>query len=149
MRRKQQSGSSLILIELMITIAFFALTMAVFVQAFAMSHQKKEDARNLFEAQRLVSSAAEILEGGGDATEEWSVCFPQMYTGEQGELLAGYDEDWEAAKPKDACWFLIIYREGEKPMEQVHLSVEKPGEEVIYELSLDIYSPEETGGRAE
>lgn len=147
MRGKKQSGASLTLIELMITIAFFALTMAVFVQVFAMSYRKKETARNLFEAQRIVSCAAEVLEG--DDTEEMRVSFPQMYTKAQNKQIAGYDENWKAVDEKDARWFLVISRDGGRPMEEVHLSVGEPGEDAIYELTLDLYIPGEKEGGAE
>ena len=67
MRVRKHSRSGLFLIELMIAIAFFALTTAVFVQAFVKSHEVSRQAEELFQAQKLSSSVAEILGGAGQA----------------------------------------------------------------------------------
>lgn len=52
----------------MIAIAFFAVTAAVFLQAFARADSISRQAEDLFQAQKQVSSVAEILEGAGSAS---------------------------------------------------------------------------------
>ena len=50
----------------MIAIAFFAVTAAVFLQAFARSHSISRQAEELFRAQSMASSVAEILYDAAD-----------------------------------------------------------------------------------
>ena len=68
MRTRKHSRAGLFLIELMIAIAFFAVTAAVFLQAFARADSISRQAEDLFQAQKQVSSVTEILEGAGSAS---------------------------------------------------------------------------------
>lgn len=63
MRRRQHSKAGLFLIEFMIAIAVFSVTAAVFLQAFARSHVISTEAEELFYAQSMASSVAEVLGG--------------------------------------------------------------------------------------
>ena len=65
----------------MIAIAFFAMTTAVFLQAFAKSNAISREAENLFQAQKLCSSVAEILGGADQDAKEQAVATGQN-TGE-------------------------------------------------------------------
>ena len=77
MRIRRHSRSGLFLIELMIAIAFFAMTTAVFLQAFAKSNAISREAENLFQAQKLCSSVAEILGGADQDAKEQAVATGQ------------------------------------------------------------------------
>lgn len=68
MKKRQHSKAGLFLIELMIAIAFFSVTAAVFLQAFASSHTISQEAEELFHAQSMASSVAEVL-GGARGSE--------------------------------------------------------------------------------
>ena len=84
MRIRKHSRSGLFLIELMIAIAFFAMTTAVFLQAFAKSNAISREAENLFQAQKLCSSVAEILGGADQDAKEQAVATGQN-TGDADE----------------------------------------------------------------
>ena len=72
MKKRQHSKAGLFLIELMIVIAFFSVTAAVFLQAFARSHTISQEAEELFHAQSMASSVAEVL-GGARGSETGEV----------------------------------------------------------------------------
>ena len=61
MRERRHTKSGLFLIELMISLLFFVITVAVFLQVFARSRAVSKDAENLYQAQKLAASAAVIL----------------------------------------------------------------------------------------
>lgn len=84
MRIRKHSRSGLFLIELMIAIALFAMTTAVFLQAFAKSNAISREAENLFQAQKLCSSVAEIL-GGADQDDEEQAVATGQNTGDADE----------------------------------------------------------------
>ena len=132
MRIRKQYRSGLFLIELMIAIAFFAMTTAVFLQAFAKSNAISREAENLFQAQKLCSSVAEILGGAdqdakeqavatgqntGDADEsnqydsgqfflqELQQYFPELETAGSGASIY-YDGNWKICRAEDGVYVI-------------------------------------------
>ena len=93
MRRRQHSKAGLFLIEFMIAIAVFSVTAAVFLQAFARSHVISTEAEELFYAQSMASSVAEVLggvRGSGTGMEDSAdVAAP----GEDGSAEGGQEEE--------------------------------------------------------
>lgn len=132
MRIRRHSRSGLFLIELMIAIAFFAMTTAVFLQAFAKSNAISREAENLFQAQKLCSSVAEILGGADQDDEEQAVAtgqntgdadesdqydssqfflqelqqyFPELETAGSGANIY-YDGNWKICRAEDGVYVI-------------------------------------------
>lgn len=132
MRVRKHSRAGLFLIELMIAITFFAVTAAVFLQAFAKANSISRQAEELFQAQKLTASVAEILEGVGSAPvsaagrkdsgadvqvgnlsegenffQELCKYFPRMESTGDGAYMY-YDENWEACEDADGVYVLSV-----------------------------------------
>ena len=156
MRRRQHSRAGLFLIELMIAIAFFAVTAAVFLQAFARSHSISRQAEELFRAQSMASSVAEILYDAADGQEAFlsalSAYFPAARQMETGEGVCVYfDAEWEACAADEGAYVAAVSWQ-EEPVSglwRVEITVdeaEKPADgQYIYRLALKLYDPQEGG----
>ncbi len=147
MRERRHTKSGLFLIELMISILFFAATAAVFLQVFVRSRAVSKDAENLYQAQKLSASVAEILEGSTDFTKDLQDYFPGAFiekeTGNR-YVKIGYNAQWEESSKEDwerAEYRLLVFWEEQDHMAKIMIRVtEKTGEE-IYRLPLQIYQP--------
>lgn len=152
MKVGKHSRSGLFLIELMISIAFFALTMAVFLQAFVKSRQISQQAEELFQAQKLASSIAEIVGGAGNAQKSgsdgldvslqenkeragelflWELqkYFPELESSESGAYIY-YDEDWNICKEPDGVYMLAVSWQRDGQMWNVSIAAQKRKENV-------------------
>lgn len=141
MRERRHSKSGLFLIELMISITVFAMTSAIFLQVFAKSHVVSREAEELFQAQNLASSAAEILEGSRDFSGDLPRYFPGVAVTENRAVL-GYNENWQPTEEK-AKYVLLLDWTKEEGMWVMNIQVTGEGGEKIYSLQLHKYQPEE------
>lgn len=136
MRRRQHSRSGLFLIELTITIAFFAVTAAVFLQAFAKSHTISRQAEELFHAQSMASSVAEVLRGipasgSGEHTQKTvsfsaalSTYFPEAEQAEGRDGARIYcDDDWQVCAPEDGVYVTSVFWEPDGDLWDVNITV--------------------------
>lgn len=163
MRKRQHSKSGLFLIELMITIAFFSVTTAVFLQVFVKSHAISEQADQLFHAQEVASCVAEIMGGtpsdeSDDFVQKLHTCYPALKKASDGVDIY-FDKDWDNCKAslaqyivavswqkQDGMWKIaIIVEENQKGIETAENdSKDKP----IYTLSVQLYDSQTEGGRS-
>lgn len=136
MRRRQHSRSGLFLIELTIAIAFFAVTAAVFLQAFAKSHTISRQAEELFHAQSMASSVAEVLSGipasgSGEHTQNTvsfsaalSTYFPEAEQAEGRDGARIYcDDDWQVCAPEDGVYVTSVFWEPDGDLWDVNITV--------------------------
>ncbi len=136
MRRRQHSRSGLFLIELTIAIAFFAVTAAVFLQAFAKSHTISRQAEELFHAQSMASSVAEVLSGipasgSGEHTQKTvsfsaalSTYFPEAEQAEGRDGARIYcDDDWQVCAPEDGVYVTSVFWEPDGDLWDVNITV--------------------------
>lgn len=141
MRRKVHSKSGLFLIELMFAITFFAITASIFMQVFVKSHNVSKEAEDLFQAQSLASSVAEIMEGLDEETdfaEGLAACFPE-WTRKTPESVEGYyDEEWRTTNVEKASRTLMVSWEENGQMWDVEILV-LTEEKEIYRLDLEIF----------
>ncbi len=148
MRERRHTKSGLFLIELMISLLFFVITAAVFLQVFARSRAVSKDAENLYQAQKLAASAAEILEGSTAFTKDLEKYFSESFADNAGEKncrKAGYDARWEPVEKEEwekAEFFLTVSWEEQDSMMEILITVIRKPEEEIYRLPLQIYQPE-------
>lgn len=99
MRKRVRSRSALFLLELMVSMLFFALTAVVCVQAFVKAHQMSRQANDLNMAVSCASEAAEIL-NHLDKEETLSDKMPECQLMEEGIYQAWYDENWQNMSSK-------------------------------------------------
>lgn len=133
MRKEASSKSSLFLLEMMISILFFAAAAAVCIQVFVKAHQLSEKAENLNMAAEICTSAAELL--ASENNEE--------------QISLYYDENWMPCEKQEAVFFLKITseiasdqeEEKEYGLKKEKISVCDRGGENIYSLDTAHYSP--------
>ena len=126
MKRKGSSGSGLFLIELMISIAFFAIASAGCVQIFAKAHRFSEEAEKLDRAVSLAQSLAE--ENSGAQEKESSVQY--------------YDESHSDCEKKQAVYEANVQIDREEQMRKIKITVRDAkgnSAEPIYQLETSIY----------
>lgn len=103
MNSRRNTRSSLFLIELMISVLFFALGSAVCIQVFVKAYTINEDARRLSFASLQASSAASALKYTNGSAEAMKEYFPQITEDENG-LSVYYDKAFQEC-PKSDCFF--------------------------------------------
>ena len=130
MKVRESSKSSLFLLELMISIVFFALAAAGCVQAFAKAHMLSQEAGRLDMAVSVAQSLAE--ECGGSRMED-----NQRY----------YDELGNVCGKEDGVYLAEILQTEQAGMNQIHITVmDMKTQDTLYTLQTASYLPNETGG---
>lgn len=129
MKRKMSSKSSLFLLEMMISVLFFAVAAAVCIQVFVKAHQLSGQAENLNMAAGIASSAAELLSSGSEE-----------------ELAVYYDADWMPCGRDGAEYILDVGTQKEKDQISGQIRITDKDGEVIYEMDCVRYIPWTKGG---
>ena len=134
MKMRQSSKSSLFLLELMISVIFFALTAAGCVQIFVKAHQFSEQAQQL----DLAVSIAESL------AEEYSAK-------EEKDTVRYYDAFGEKCQEEEAAYCAKIEQKKEDGKRQIQITVmdTEKKETPVYTLNTGIYETGKAGGRDE
>ena len=133
MKVRESSRSSLFLLELMISIVFFALAVAGCVQVFAKAHMLSREAGRLDMAVSVAQSLAE--EYSGSRTED-----DRRY----------YDELGNVCGEEDGTYLAEIVQTEEAGMNQIHITVmDVKMQDTLYTLQTASYLPDGTGGRNE
>ena len=133
MKVRESSKSSLFLLELMISIVFFALAAAGCVQVFAKAHMLSQEAGRLDMAVSVAQSLAE--EYGMQKTEV---------------SLRYYDEQGNICGEDDGVYLAEIAQTEEDGMNQIHITViDVEKQDTLYTLQTASYLPGGTGGRNE
>lgn len=134
MKKKEVSKSSLFLLELMISMIFFALAAAGCVQIFAKAHLFSEQAEQLDMAVSIAQSVADTCHEPG--TE-------QRY----------YDASGAECEPESAAYQVQIENAEKDGMMHLKITVMQKGQEesenMIYHLETDVYNAKRTGGSDE
>lgn len=136
MKSKASSGSSLLLLEMMISILFFSMVAAVCVQVFVKAHLTAQDAENLSRAQSYASSGAELL--GGKPDEEVAALLGGVVE-DSGKIVVYYDKDWSVCSPQSAAFQMEIHTGEADGMKTGEIQVRKQEGESLFELSARKY----------
>lgn len=88
-----KSKTSLVLMELIVTILFFSIASAVCVQLFVRSHLLTKDTKELNNAVGICQSIAEVMNGTDGSLYEIKPYFPSA-TGDDNYFVVYYDEDF-------------------------------------------------------
>ena len=130
MKVRESSKSSLFLLELMISIVFFALAAAGCVQVFAKAHMLSQEAGRLDMAVSVAQSLAE--ECSGSRMED-----NQRY----------YDELGNVCVKEDGVYLAEILQTEQAGMNQIHITVmDMETQDTLYTLQTASYLPDGTGG---
>ena len=130
MKVRESSKSSLFLLELMISIVFFALAAAGCVQVFAKAHMLSQEASRLDMAVSVAQSLAE--ECSGSRMED-----NQRY----------YDELGNVCGKEDGVYLAEILQTEQAGMNQIHITVmDMETQDTLYTLQTASYLPDGTGG---
>lgn len=162
MRRRQHSRSGLFLIELTITIAFFAVTTAIFLQVFVKSHTISQQADQLFHAQKMASCVAEIMGGtSSDASDrfvqELKTHYSRLQEASDGVYIY-FDKDWNNCDAASRQYVTSVFWQKQDGMWNIEITIEKEKKSVttadyssnddpIYTLAIQLYCPQ-TGGES-
>lgn len=130
MKVRESSKSSLFLLELMISIVFFALAAAGCVQVFAKAHMLSQEAGRLDMAVSVAQSLAE--ECSGSRMED-----NQRY----------YDELGNVCGKEDGVYLAEILQTEQAGMNQIYITVmDMKTQDTLYTLQTASYLPNGTGG---
>ena len=130
MKVRESSKSSLFLLELMISIVFFALAAAGCVQAFAKAHMLSQEAGRLDMAVSVAQSLAEECSGSRVADN-------RRY----------YDEQGTVCGKADGVYLAEILQTEQAGMNQIHITVmDMETQDTLYTLQTASYLPDGTGG---
>lgn len=130
MKVRESSKSSLFLLELMISIVFFALAAAGCVQVFAKAHMLSQEAGRLDLAVSVAQSLAE--EYGMQKT---------------ADSLRYYDEQGNTCKKEDGVYQAQITQTDADGLNRISITVtDMEKQETVYSLQTDTYLPGGTGG---
>lgn len=124
MKRKMSSKSSLFLLEMMISVLFFAIAAAVCIQVFIKAHQLSRQAENLNMAAGIASGAAEFLASG-----------------QEEEMAAYYDKDWMSCSRDEAEYILNVDTKKENGCVSGQIRITDKDGAGIYELATGRYIP--------
>lgn len=88
-----KSRTSLVLMELIITILFFSLASAVCVQLFVRAHLTAKETNKLNHAINIAQNVAEIMNGTDGSLKSIKDCYPEA-VGDDDYFVIYYDEDF-------------------------------------------------------
>lgn len=123
MKKRISSGYGLILFELIIAIAFFALFASIFLRIFLSAHKISEESAELSHAIITAQNAAETFKAGKN---------PPLF----------YTKNWEPAKESDAAYQLDFIISSENQVKTAIIQVETQNGDKIF--SLTVKKQEET-----
>ena len=132
-----RSKSGLFLMELIIAIAFFAVSSAVCVQLFAMAHNLSSRSVGMQMAVMNAQSAAESFKlTGGDID---SMTYVLQASVIDGRIVAGFDENWNMAS-SDVRFEMIIETDTSTALATATISVtDNVMDEELYSLTVKRY----------
>ena len=145
MRKIASRGSGLFLLELMISIAFFAIAASGCVQIFAKAHTLSTEAEKLDQAVSIAQSLAEENSGQNAESRSWY-----------------YDSQGEVCGEAEAIYQAEVTVQTQEQMRQIQVVITdvakrqvtgSEDESVIYQLETAVYCPggadTQTGGNDE
>lgn len=96
----KKSRTSLVLMELVITILFFSLASAVCVQLFVQSHIVTKETKQLNAAIHITQSIAEVMNGTDGSLSSIQSFYPSA-SGEDDYFVIYYDENFNETDDTD------------------------------------------------
>ena len=130
MRERQNTRSSLFLIELILAILFFSLASAVCIQVFVKAHFMSQSARELTLGSNYASSAAEVLAHTDGSYEAVKALLPEAVE-KDGIIRLCYDKN-------DAAYYLCIEQTASQYNRTAQIEFTGLDGDVLYSLTTKI-----------
>lgn len=127
MKKRVHSRAGLFLIELMISVLFFAITVSIFLQVFVKSENIRMESKELFEAQMNVASTAELIRGK----------VLEVPDGEVGRTIF-YNQEWKPCEEKERVYEIKLISHTKDQIKNIAITASSR-EKMIYELQLQLY----------
>ncbi len=139
MKTIQKSKSSLILIELVCAVLFFAIASCVCVRIFTAAHVTGQKSGELSFAMIQVQNAAELTKNsGGDS--DYFASFLEGERAENGDFYTFYDRKLRVCTEADASYVMVIHMKETDGMLHGNIRFYTDGtEEAIYSLEVKKY----------
>lgn len=137
MRERQNTRSSLFLIELILAILFFSLASAVCIQVFVKAHFMSQSAKELTLGSSYASSAAEVLAHTDGSYEAVKALLPEAMETD-GIIYLCYDKNGETCAQKDAAYYLYIEQTASPHSREARIDFTDLDGESLYHLSIKI-----------
>ncbi|MCR4922731.1 MAG: hypothetical protein K5931_01850 [Lachnospiraceae bacterium] len=100
--KRKTSGSSLFLMELIITIMFFSIASAICVQCFVSSHLLDEETKELNSAINISAALCDAMRGTDGSLYSIAALYKDVELGEDDSYLQiYYDKDFTVCSPTD------------------------------------------------
>lgn len=136
---QQSAGKSrLFLMELLIMLLFFALSVSVCLQLFTKAYTLTKKSQDLTEAVTLAQSTASLLKSGEMNTETLQKQWPSGQN-KDGDFLLYLDEDWnECSETESSCYLQVAFSPGAIVSSEISIWKTAAGEK-IYSLEVNKY----------
>lgn len=140
MNDKRKSKTSLVLMELMISILFFSLASAVCIQLFVKAHQIGQQTKELNFAMKEAQCFAEIMRGTDGSLESIMAVYPGCVPGDGNYFDVFYDENFNQCVPQEAVYVSDVTLTATGAIQNMDIKVVKlENYEHIYSLTATKY----------
>lgn len=144
MRERQNTRSSLFLIELILAILFFSLASAVCIQVFVKAHFMSQSAKELTLGSSYATSAAEVLAHTDGSYEAVKALLPEAME-KDGILYICYDKNGETCTEKEAAYYLHIEQTVSQYSREALIDFKSLNGDSLYHLSVKIPTARRAG----
>lgn len=135
MKRQSNRSSQLFLTELMIAIFFFAVILAICIQAFSEAHRRSMESKELTQSVNAVSNTAEYFMVWDGDKAGWQEVFPEGRW-EAEEFLIEFDKDFQPVVADGEYLLKMTIRE-EDGLKKADIGVTtKEAERTVYRLEV-------------
>lgn len=124
-KSRHNSGTSLFLMEMILTLLFLSLSSAACIQIFAAARKSRLQAEQWNQIQALTTSVGEVLEGT-DGTDEQILSLLPGGIKKDTSLIWYYNRNWQSCSSGEAACEMIL---------ETDISSEKSGELSFRQLS--------------
>lgn len=125
--------SSLLILELIISITFFVLSTLVCVQIFVKSHEISNQTKDVTIAMNYCTGVLEEFEND-----------PTLYKNKK-EYFKYYNQNWEKSSKKKATYTISIYCKEENSLKKIQVKAYQQKKK-IYSLNDEVYVKEDIYG---
>lgn len=133
MNSGKHSKSSLFLMEIVLSILFFALASAVCMQLFAKAHLISIDNSNKSTAVSYARSAAECFKSTDDLAELQSILGGEQW---EDRLTVRYDNQWKVSQSTNSPYRMTVQVTQEGTLSSAEISVSPKDGDPIYSLTV-------------
>lgn len=123
--KNSKSGSSLILMEIIITIFFFIICSALCIKIFVNAHILNEETTDLNKATVMAESFGDVFRSQGGDPEKCADYYPLAEVWGDGRLTIYYNEQFEECTIDDSKYIVNAYITSDGSLATAEVSVVK------------------------